>query len=271
MNRKNTTDFLISRANKKEKLIAKLEKKTGKKIAMDKLDIDKARVILENLKDNKKTGNAIAGGSIDCQYIPKKIGFWLSLYGDSEYTKKEKHIEKIYNNINWYVKQYKKEVFNTAKNPLTTWNVDNKGQKMDWKELYKIKLDNIEVYHTNILLKLSWKLEAWIVPLRNSKQQEARAKKNIKKFSSQGVVNNWVNLKMHWLTTETPLDYIEKKYQKEVLKNKVIENKDIVYRIQKINKEIVKARKENKNRQNLYNEKNYLEQEFNEKIISPIR
>jgi hypothetical protein len=151
--------------------------------------------------------------------MEKKLGS-ISLY-DNQYetlTKKEKYLVKQYNQLQWYIKQYKKDIFNSAKgNAIATWNIDMHGQKVNWKELQKIKLDNIEVFNTNVELERLGKLEHWIIPLRKSSQQKERAKKNIDKVSTQQQVNKGVDINMWNNMGWTPLDYIENKYQAERL------------------------------------------------------
>ena len=226
-----------------EKAKAKLEKQKAK------LEKQKAKLI-EKQNDLE----------LQKDYIYVKKWFWISLYDNDQsglLSKKEKYLVKQYEQLQGYVKAYKKDVLNTAQNKVIhTWYTDIIGWKVNGKELAKIKMDNIEVFNTNVELERLGKLEHWILPLRKSKQQKQWVKENAKttrkkswigKINTQQQLNNNVNMCMSWQKNISPLDYVENKYRSERLQDIVKDNIHLILWYKKEKEKLQKA----------YNKKQY--------------
>lgn len=182
---------------------------------------------------------------------------WLSL--------KEKHLVKQYEQLQGYVKSYKKEMYSWVNPDSQFWEVNVKDRRWwvftKW-ELRKIKLDNIEVFNSNVELERLGKLEHWILPLRKSQQQKQRVKNNVKKLSTQQQINNNVDMRMSWLIPLSPLDYVENKYRAEILKQKTKENINIILRYKKIKEKLAKAYKNGKNKNILTLQRDFLQDDI---------
>lgn len=205
----------------------------------------------------------------------------VSLYNSTNeidwLTKKEKYLVKQYEQVQWYIKAYKKDVLNTAQNKVIyTGYTSITGEKVNGKELAKIKLDNIEVYSTNVELERLTKMEYWILPLRKSKQQKQRSKENSKaiwKISTQQQLNNKVELKMSWQKNLTPLDILENKYKVSILKNRVNENITLILWYKKLNSQLQKAYRQKKHwryTQKLLGKKDYKQFEIMKTVFATI-
>lgn len=178
----------------------------------------------------------------------------VSLYSIDKFdalTQKEKYLVKQYKQLQGYVKAYKKDILNTAQNKVIhTGYTDIIWWKVNWKELAKIKMDNIEVFNTNVELEWLGKLENWIIPLRKSQQQKDWIKNNSKsigKISTQQQLNNNVDFCMSWHKNISPLEYVENKYKVEKLQEIVKDNIHL----------IIGYKKEKKKLQKAYNKKQY--------------
>ena len=211
----------------------------------------------------------------------KKVWFWISLYNSTSeiewLSKKEKYLVKQYEQLQGYIKAYKKDVLNTAQNKVVyTGYTSITGEKVNGKELAKIKLDNIEVYSTNVELERLGKLEHWILPLRKSKQQKQRAKENSKaigKISTQQQINKKVEFCMSGYKEQTPLDILDNKYKASILKKRVNENITLILWYKKLNAQLQKAYKNKKHwryTQKLLEKKDYKQFEIVQTIFKTI-
>jgi hypothetical protein len=168
-------------------------------------------------------------------------------------SKKEKYLVKQYEQVQGYIKAYKKEIYSGVNPDSQSWLIDTKDRKkwvFSGNELKKIKLDNIEVYSTNVELERLGKLEQWILPLRKSQQQKQRVKENSKtiwKISTQQQLNNNVDMCMSWQKNISPLDYVENKYRAEILTQKTKENIHLILWYKKLKEKLAKAYKNKKN------------------------
>lgn len=211
---------------------------------------------MKNLKNTSTTTSTTTSNSTTNSNSNMKQKLWqISLYDNtSEFdwlSLKDKYIVKQYEQLQWYIKAYKKDILNTAQNKvLQTGYTDIIGGKVNGKELSKIKLDNIEVFNTNIEMERIWKIEYWILPLRKSKQQKEWVKTNKKtigKINTQQQLNNNVEMRMSGQKERSPLDYIENKYRAERLKTIVKDNVHLIIGHQKEKEKLIKA----------YNKKQY--------------
>lgn len=145
-------------------------------------------------------------------------------------------------------------------------NVDLLGQEVKGREF--LKLDNIEVYITNTELKRLEQLENGILPIATSKQQKKRLKENFKGIENKRIINKGKVFNMHGISTATPLDIIENKYNSDIYTQKVKENSGLIIEYKKTNKKIEKQLKENNRQSKIYNKRKALKQEIMNRIFS---
>lgn len=139
-------------------------------------------------------------------------------------TKKDKHLLKQYNQLNWYIKQYKKQVFEWVNPDKQDWEIKLDMKKTNGAYVDKLqKLDNVEVYATNVLNDMSYLLSNWILPMYTSKQQKQFCKQAGHRISTKQKTTKEVFL--NGTDTRTPLEIINY-YRENKIYDKLIDTQE---------------------------------------------